>query len=158
MGHGSMARTDHAGTTSNAWELYTANLILHASASERSSARFPDHPPRAWTLPSTSLHLFFPSLLDVSYIFLTYFFFRHYPSQRHSGGTEACSPARCPRWSVQCGPELRAHYLGRVANQVKRQEPGKLVEVGVPFVFFPFLSSIKLMQQTHNFVLEKLCI
>ena len=94
----------------------------------------------------------FPSLLDVSYIFLTYFF-HHYPSQRHSGGTEACSPARCPWWSVQCGPELRAHYLGRVANQVKRQEPGKLVEVGVPFVFFPFLSSIKLMQQTHTVTL-----
>ena len=110
-----------------------ANLILQASASERSSARFPDQPPRAWTLPSTSLHLCFSLLCWMCLISFSHIFFHHYPSQRHSGGTEACSPARCPWWSVQCGPELRAHYLGRVANQVKRQEPGKLVEVGVLF-------------------------
>ena len=130
-----------------------ANLILHASPSECSSVRFPDQPPRTWTLPSTSLHLRFPLLCWMCLISFSHIFFHHYPSQCHSGGTEACRPARCPRWSVQCGPELRAHYLGRVVNQVKRQEPGKLVEVGVPFVFFPFLSSIKLMQQTHTVTL-----
>ena len=149
MGHGRMARTDHAGTTSNAWELYTANLILHASASD---ARFPNRPAHVRV---HQLAFIFPlCLLDVSYLSHIFFFI----VILHNATAGVQRSPRCPRWSVQCGPELRAHYLGRVANQVKRQEPGKLVEVGVPFVFFPFLSSIKLMQQTHNFVLEKLCI
>ena len=115
--------------------------------------RFPDQPPRAWTLPSTSLHLRFPLLCWMCLISFSHIFFSSLSFTTPQRGYRGLQPYTLPT--------VVGAVLPGASRALSRQsgEPGEKAGAwqacggGSAFFFFPFLSSIKLMQQTHTVTL-----